>query len=220
MQPHQGSYGYDQQPPVAGYGGSHPATSAYGQPHGPPRPYPPSAAAAYHHQQSPYGAGSSAGGVVGGGGATESDIFYATKNFMGRIIGPRGVTINDLQRRSGCNIQINQNVPPGQDCEVSIRGARQGIEMVKQMLREIIETGPNHPYAGGNSRKFSVNCIGELRYMLIYIYIYIYFNFFLFVFQFQSIPFDFIPMTIFYYIMNRLPRWRRRRVWWWRWWWC
>ena len=69
------------------------------------------------------------------------EIFYASKNFMGRIIGQKGVTINDLQRRSACDIQINQDVAPGQDCEISIRGSRQGIEMVKQMLREIIEIG-------------------------------------------------------------------------------
>lgn len=85
------------------------------------------------------------------GGGMESEIFYAAKTFMGRIIGQKGVTINDLQRRSACDIQINQDVPPGQDCEITIRGARQGIEMVKQMLREIIEIGPNHPYAGGGS---------------------------------------------------------------------
>eukprot|EP00980_Cylindrotheca_fusiformis_P003754 scaffold834_cov123-Cylindrotheca_fusiformis.AAC.1 len=69
---------------------------------------------------------------------------------MGRIIGQKGCTINDLQRRSACDIQINQDVAPGQDCEITIKGSRQGIEMAKQMLREIIEIGPNHPYAGGN----------------------------------------------------------------------
>ena len=82
-------------------------------------------------------------------GGSEVEIFYAAKTFMGRIIGQKGVTINDLQKRSGCDIQINQDVPHGQDCEISLRGPRQGIEMAKQMLREIIEIGPNHPYAGG-----------------------------------------------------------------------
>lgn len=90
-------------------------------------------------------------GAYGGYGAagTEMEIFYAAKTYMGRVIGQRGVTINDLQKRSGCDIQINQDVPHGQDCEISIKGSRQGIEMVKTMLREIIEMGPNHPYAGG-----------------------------------------------------------------------
>ena len=76
-------------------------------------------------------------------------MFPCAKTYMGRVIGQKGVTINDLQKCSGCDIQINQNVPAGQDCQISIKGSRSGIEMAKQMLREIIEMGPNHPYAGG-----------------------------------------------------------------------
>ena len=116
----QGPAGY-------GYGGG-----AYGAP----------AAGIYQQPVVAYGGGYGAAG-------TEMEIFYAAKTYMGRIIGSRGVTINDLQKRSGCDIQINQDVPHGQDCEISIKGSRQGIEMVKTMLREIIEMGPNHPYAGG-----------------------------------------------------------------------
>jgi len=115
----QGPTGY-------GYGGGGyvaPTAGGYGQPSGPYGGY----------------------GVAG----TEMEVFYAAKTYMGRIIGQRGVTINDLQKRSGCDIQINQEVPHGQDCEISIKGSRQGIEIVKTMLREIIEMGPNHPYAGG-----------------------------------------------------------------------
>jgi predicted RNA-binding protein YlqC (UPF0109 family) len=95
------------------------------------------------------------------GGGVESEVFFAAKSFMGRIIGSKGVTINDLQRTSACDIQINQDVPPGRDCEITIRGTRQGIEMVKQMLREIIEIGPNHPYAGGRGGqcKFEGLCV-------------------------------------------------------------
>ena len=87
------------------------------------------------------------------------EIFYASKNFMGRIIGQKGVTINDLQRRSACDIQINQDVAPGQDCEISIRGSRQGIEMVKQMLREIIEIGmvPQYPEASSLTERRPLN---------------------------------------------------------------
>ena len=94
-------------------------------------------------------------GPSGGGvGGIETEVVPCAKNYMGRVIGQKGVTINDLQKRSGCDIQINQNVPLGQDCQVTIKGARQGIEMVKQMIQEIIEQGPNHPYAGG--REYSI----------------------------------------------------------------
>lgn len=125
MQPGGGGYGYDQ--PYGGGGGHYGNQGAYG---GAPQ--------SYQQQPASYG-----------GGGMETEIFMAAKHYMGRIIGSKGVTINDLQKRSGCDIQINQDVPPGRDCEISLRGARQGIEMAKNMLREIIETGPNHPYAGG-----------------------------------------------------------------------
>lgn len=81
--------------------------------------------------------------------STETDVFYSSKMYMGRIIGSKGVTINDLQKQSGCDIQINQNVPQGRDCEITIKGSRKGIERAKQMLNDIISMGPNHPYAGG-----------------------------------------------------------------------
>ena len=134
QQPGQyGGGGYaqqQQQPPYQqSYGGQQQAraepTQAYGQ----------------------YGAPATGGGAVAGG--MESEVFYSSKMYMGRIIGQKGVTINDLQKRSGCDIQINQNVPMGQDCEVHIKGVRQGVDNAKQMLNEIIQMGPNHSYAGG-----------------------------------------------------------------------
>jgi hypothetical protein len=124
--------------------------------------------------QTPYG---QYGATAGGGGA-ETEVFFVEKQYMGRVIGKKGVTINDLQRRSSTDLQVNQDVPAGRHCEITIRGSRQGIEMAKQMLKEVIEIGmlsksgvcrgrcisgkmeahlsnsfclkgPNHPYAGG-----------------------------------------------------------------------
>lgn len=85
----------------------------------------------------------------GYGYGMENEIFPCAKMYMGRVIGQKGVTINDLQKRSGCDIQINQDVQPGHDCEITIKGPRQGVESAKQMLTDIIQMGPNHPYAGG-----------------------------------------------------------------------
>lgn len=86
-----------------------------------------------------------------GNGGIECEVVPMPKFQMGRIIGQKGVTINDLQKRSGCDIQIDQkNAQPGQDCPVSIKGSRQGIEMAKKMLQDIIEMGHMHPYAGGH----------------------------------------------------------------------
>ena len=148
MQPNSGGGSYGDQYGGGGYSqsaapGGYAAAPQYGSAqYGGGQP-------AYQPQQQPAQASY---GQYGGGGGAEMEVFYAAKNYMGRIIGQKGVTINDLQRRSSCDIQINQDVPPGQDCEISIRGTRQGIETTKQMLREIIEVGPNHPYAGGNGK--------------------------------------------------------------------
>ena len=147
MQPNSassGGYGgYDQQTayynnapaPTAPTSYSMPAVASYVPPV--PNYSLPVPAHSYQHQA----AAPTSYGQYGVSGGVEMEVFYAAKNFMGRIIGQKGVTINDLQRRSATDIQINQDVPPGQDCEISIRGTRQGIETAKQMLREIIEIG-------------------------------------------------------------------------------
>ena len=116
-----------------GGGGYQQPPQAYGGPQGYGGPPP-----AVQHQQPP---------IYGGGAAVgqEVDVMYAQKQFMGRVIGKKGVTINDLQRRTSCDIQVNQDVAPGQECEITLRGTRQGIDMAKQMIREIIEVGPQHP---------------------------------------------------------------------------
>jgi rRNA processing protein Krr1/Pno1 len=129
-----------------GGGGSAAHDGGYGQMMGQPQAYP----------SNQYGPPGGPALVMGGGGVgvIETEIFPCAKMFMGRIIGQRGVTINDLQKRSGCDIQTKQNVPAGQDCQISLKGSRRGIDMAKQMLREIIDLGPNHPYAGGREFPF------------------------------------------------------------------
>lgn len=84
----------------------------------------------------------------------ENEVFYCGKVHMASIIGQKGITINDIQKRSGCNIQIKQNVPAGQDCVVNVRGSRQDIENAREMLIDIIEMGSSHPYAGGNGVRY------------------------------------------------------------------
>ena len=141
-QPAQG-YNYAQPPMGGAYVAPQGGAQQYGgAPHGGPQ---------YGQQAYPavqpgsYGGG----GPMMGVGGRETEMVYAQRQFMGRIIGSKGVTVNDLQRRSGCDIQINQDVGPGQDCEITIKGTREGIESVKNMIKEIVEIGPQHPYAGG-----------------------------------------------------------------------
>ena len=92
----------------------------------------------------------------------EMETISCAKEDIGHIIGKKGVTINDLQRRSSCNIQIDQ-----QNYQVSITGPRQGIELAKQMLYDILEHGVHHPYAGGRhtleEQESSFDSVGYLE---------------------------------------------------------
>jgi len=83
-----------------------------------------------------------------GGGPIGAGIFTVAKMHRGCIIGQKGITINDLKKRSGCSIHLN-DAQMGQDCQIIIKGTREGIEMAKKMFRDIVEMGSNHPYAGG-----------------------------------------------------------------------
>ena len=74
----------------------------------------------------------------------ETDTIPCSRQDVGHIIGRKGVTIRDLQQRTSCNIQIDQ-----QNFQISITGPRQGIEMAKSMLHDIMEKGPHHMYALG-----------------------------------------------------------------------
>lgn len=103
----------------------------------------------YGQQPQTYGHPSSQSYGNASSSALRTEVFYSAKMYMGRIIGSKGVTINDIQKQSGCDIQINQNVPQGRDCEITIKGNIKGIEQAKKMLNDIISMGPNHPYAGG-----------------------------------------------------------------------
>ena len=75
----------------------------------------------------------------------ETDVFPCKRAHIGRIIGPRGMMVNDLQCQSFCQIQVDQA-----NCAVYVTGTRTGIELARMMLGEIEEWGANHPYDGGN----------------------------------------------------------------------
>jgi len=75
----------------------------------------------------------------------KTDASPCERAHIGRIIGPRGVTVNNLQRQSFCRIQVDQA-----NCAVYVTRMRTGIELARMMLGEIEEWGANHPYDGGN----------------------------------------------------------------------
>ena len=54
--------------------------------------------------------------------------------YVGRIIGKGGEQIRDLQARSSCKIDVDQNVPHGQPRVITYQGPRDKIEFAKQLV--------------------------------------------------------------------------------------
>lgn len=61
---------------------------------------------------------------------------------VGRLIGKSGVTIRNLQLRTGVKIQIDQDAPEGTPRKVLLTGEHPLMDAAERMVREVIEYGP------------------------------------------------------------------------------
>ena len=83
---------------------------------------------------------------AGGGGVSVVNgvhIVECAKQYVGRIIGRAGETINLLQAKSGARVQIDQKVPDGVPCRVNISGSPECVNLAIQLVNEIMTQGPN-----------------------------------------------------------------------------
>ena len=62
-----------------------------------------------------------------------------------RIIDPHGIIVNDIQKRSQCDISVKGDRQEGHDCDITITGPREGVQMARQMIKEI-EMGVHYSY--------------------------------------------------------------------------
>jgi rRNA processing protein Krr1/Pno1 len=79
---------------------------------------------------------------------------------VGLVIGSRGVIVQDIMRRTGCKITVNQNFPEGEPRVVVITGPLQNIEFAKSLVSLVIANGP----AALNQTSLGINlpgCITE-----------------------------------------------------------
>ncbi len=56
-------------------------------------------------------------------------------HYVGRVIGKGGEQIRDLQARSGCKIDVDQNVPAGAPRVITYQGTRSTIDFAKGLVR-------------------------------------------------------------------------------------
>lgn len=61
---------------------------------------------------------------------------------VGIVIGSRGVIIQEIMRRSGCKIVVNQRVPEGAPSIVQITGKQHQIDNAKRLINSVIQNGP------------------------------------------------------------------------------
>lgn len=80
------------------------------------------------------------GGMPGAMGVTTTDMTHVVevpKSTVGKIIGKGGETISMIQSKSGCIVKVDQNVPEGAPCRVSIHGTAHNIGIACQIVGEI-----------------------------------------------------------------------------------
>ena len=61
---------------------------------------------------------------------------------VGIVIGAKGVIVQDIMRRCGCKITINQDFPDGQPRRVVFTGSPHQVEMGKNLVNAVIAHGP------------------------------------------------------------------------------
>lgn len=61
---------------------------------------------------------------------------------VGIVIGAKGVIVQDIMRRCGCKITINQDFPDGQPRRVVLTGSPHQVEMGKNLVNAVIAHGP------------------------------------------------------------------------------
>lgn len=61
---------------------------------------------------------------------------------VGIVIGSRGIIIQDIMRKSGCKVVVNQDVPAGSPCVVQITGKAYQVVEAKRLVTAVIENGP------------------------------------------------------------------------------
>lgn len=77
--------------------------------------------------------------------AVETVTISFPQTKLERIIDPHGIIVNDIQKRSHCDINVKEDWQEGQDCDITITGPREGVQMARQMIKEI-ELGVQYSY--------------------------------------------------------------------------
>ena len=72
----------------------------------------------------------------------ESLTIDCPQDKVASVIGARGTVINDIMRRTGCRVVINQDVEEGEPAVVEMNGPQPQLDEAKMLVNKVIEDGP------------------------------------------------------------------------------
>jgi len=88
------------------------------------------------------------------GGPYMEIVIECPQSQVGKLIGPAGTTIKDLQAKSGAKIQIDQDFPEGVPRKIKVSGTETAVTTATTLISVILEgpnTGPPSVHGGGGA---------------------------------------------------------------------
>jgi far upstream element-binding protein len=76
-------------------------------------------------------------------GAEVRNTLDVAKAVIGKIIGKGGETIHSIQKKSGCKVTVDQQVPEGYPCKVNMVGTAQTVAIASYLIQEIMMGVPS-----------------------------------------------------------------------------
>ncbi|EMC95082.1 hypothetical protein BAUCODRAFT_25198 [Baudoinia panamericana UAMH 10762] len=95
------------------------------------------------------------GGGGGGGGGRDyiEKTIHVPSEAVGMIIGKGGETIKDMQRTTGCKINVNQPVRPDVTRKIDLAGTSRSMAEAERIIWEKVETVRERDAAAGRSHR-------------------------------------------------------------------
>jgi rRNA processing protein Krr1/Pno1 len=94
----------------------------------------------------------SRGGGMGGGRDHIEKTISVPSQAVGMIIGKGGETIKDLQRTTGCKINVNQPKPPDVHRDIDLAGSASAMAEAERLIWEKVETVRERDAASGRNQ--------------------------------------------------------------------
>lgn len=107
----------------------------------------------YENPNNSYRGGGGGGNAGGAGGRDHIEkTIKVPSEAVGMIIGKGGETIKDMQRTTGCKINVNQPKPPDHHRNIDLAGTARSMEEAERIIWEKVETVRQRDQAAGRSQ--------------------------------------------------------------------